>query len=80
MASGRPKDIFYISQAILTPDADAIVTNFFGSLYSWQSSTLPLVDDWVMKQSTDVEHGINIVIKDFVDSNFTKTVIQKNLE
>ena len=41
---------------------------------------LPKVDEWVEQQSIDATHGINIVMRDFVDDAFTKTVINKNLE
>ena len=42
---------------------------------------LPQVDEWVDQQhALDSKHGINIVIRDFIDDAFTKTVINKNLQ
>ena len=77
---GRPLDEFYVSQAILTPDAKAIASHLLGTLYDWEKPMLPMVDLWVEQQSIDVTHGMNIVIRDFVDDSYTKTLINKNLE
>jgi hypothetical protein len=64
----------------LTADAEAIVSNLRGTLYKWQKPTLPLINDWVNRQKTsDIEHGINLVIRDYVDETFIKTVIDMNL-
>jgi len=80
LENGRPKNKAYISQALLTPDAHAIATNLRGSLFQWQQETLTSANKWVENAPVGKDHGINIVIRDFTDRLFARTVITRNYE
>ena len=36
------------------------------------------VNEWVARQEIDITHGINIVLRDYVDEEFSLAVIAKN--
>ena len=51
---------------------------YLGSLYEWQKPMLEDVNEWVARQEIDITHGINIVLRDYVDEEFSLAVIAKN--
>ena len=63
----------------MTADAKAVATNLRGSLYRWEYPILEEVNKWVSQQNIDLENGINIVMRDFIDRKFTTEVIRRNL-
>ena len=51
---------------------------YLGSLHEWQKPMLEDVNEWVGRQDIDITHGINIVLRDYVDEDFSLAVIAKN--
>ena len=51
---------------------------YLGSLYEWQKPMLEDVNEWVARQEIDITYGINIVLRDYVDEDFSLAVIAKN--
>ena len=65
----------------MTPKAYDIATGLTSTLYDWQKDLLPTINDWTSQQkSLDATHGINIVLRDFTDSEFAETVVRKNFD
>lgn len=76
---GRPRSSLYVSQIVLTPSAWNIVSNIDSRLEKWEAPTMNKSLQWLNLHHAGGRHGFNIVIRDFVDTEFTRTVIAKNL-
>jgi len=68
---------------MLTPNGTTIAFGLGDTLFNFerQRQVYPTSIEWISKQITnDKTHGINIVGRNFVDTEFTNTVISKNYE
>ncbi|CAH1128948.1 unnamed protein product [Ceutorhynchus assimilis] len=82
--ASRTSNTGYISQLILTPNADNILLNLLTSLkqkcaIEFQSTR----SQWISNQTPAGKNGVNVIIGDFVDLGrdaFTKAVINLNLK
>ena len=70
---GRPRSSLYVSQIVLTPSAWNIVSNIDSSLEKWEAPTMNKSLQWLNLHHAGGRHGFNIVIRDFVDTEFTRT-------
>ena len=70
---GRPRSSLYVSQIVLTPSAWNIVSNIDSSLEKWENPTMNKSLQWLNLHHAGGRHGFNIVIRDFVDTEFTRT-------
>ena len=70
---GRPRSSLYVSQIVLTPSAWNIVSNIDSSLEKWETPTMNKSLQWLNLHHAGGRHGFNIVIRDFVDTEFTRT-------
>lgn len=76
--AGR-KDRIHVCQTVLTPKTDTVIKGFFSNLKD--KMCLPYfqrINDWICEQYTGYEHGINVVIRDFIDENFINFIIKLN--
>lgn len=73
------KDRFQVCQMILTPKTDTVIKGFYSNLKDKMCSPYyKRINDWIYEQYTGYEHGLNIVIRDFIDENFIDYVIKLN--
>ena len=70
---GRPRSSLYVSQIVLTPSAWNIVSNIDSSLEKWEAPTMNKSLQWLNLHHAGGRHGFSIVIRDFVDTEFTRT-------
>lgn len=73
---GRNNDIFYVTQAVLTPDADFILTHYEGSLKQDMSLSSRFLS-WLQSKHSGYD-GINVFIMDFINESYTASVIELN--
>ena len=69
--ASRPSEIFYVNQAVLTPDADMIVTHIFSSLLSVEKMTNVSVMEWYTQQAAAGLIG-NILMINNVNSAYSQ--------
>jgi hypothetical protein len=69
--TSRPPEIFYVNQAVLTPDATMIITHLLSSLLSIEATTNVSAVDWYAQQAAAGSAG-NILMLDNVDSAYSQ--------
>jgi len=65
----RKQNAGYVTQCLFTPDVKFIMRNFYLNL---QSCCRPLnieIPKWINNQKSGYEHGVNVIIADFINSN-----------
>ncbi|KAI8509234.1 PI-PLC X domain-containing protein 2 [Branchiostoma belcheri] len=75
----RDKSKFYVSQAVITPNEETILTHPCSTLKGVATDAMPKILTWLEgKKSGSGDHGLNIVIADSVDRKFAEAVIKLN--
>ena len=79
---GRPRDKFYVTQGILTPDVSFILSHIGGSIEKTLAEKVAKsVAFWLEKMHCGLKKGINICIIDFVQcAEFIPIVVNLNLK
>lgn len=73
LINGRPARSLYVSQIVLTPSWRTLVANVDSTLERWEMATMNKSLEWLNVHHASGRHGFNIVIRDFVDEDFTRT-------
>lgn len=71
----------YVTQCLFTPDVKYILRHFYSNLRSCSHSLNVLLPKWIDNQYAGSEHGVNVIIADFINSNgfnFCDIVIKLN--
>lgn len=77
----RKPNIGYVTQCLYTPDVKYILRHFYLNLQKCCSPLNTVLPKWINNQRAGYEHGVNIIIADFIDMmefNFCDIVIQLN--
>ncbi|CAD5112897.1 DgyrCDS2105 [Dimorphilus gyrociliatus] len=75
------KDRFHVCQMILTPKTDTVLKGLLSNLRSKMCTPyFEKMINWMNDQYTGYDHGLNIVIRDFIDEQFTDKVVKLNYE
>ncbi|XP_791466.2 PI-PLC X domain-containing protein 3-like [Strongylocentrotus purpuratus] len=79
LTTGRPPDMFYVSQGILTPTVNTILQHIGSNLKDEFALTAIMQTKIFLKDKTSGPTGINIVIADFVEmEQFVEAVLALN--
>jgi len=65
----RPKNVFHVTQGILTPDITEILKNLRGSLVELGRKAMDAFFPWILAKTRGCEN-INVVISDFISENY----------
>ena len=76
LINGRPPRSLYVSQIVLTPSWRTLVANVDSTLDRWEMATMNKSLEWLNVHHASGQHGLNIVIRDFVDEDFTRRGIR----
>ena len=84
----RPDDIFYVSQAVLTPDANVVTTGWTRGITSLRDMAMkwmnPKFSDLLPRlneAALDAEKHVNIIIADFYQhGSFVELCLRLNLQ
>jgi len=77
----RKPNTGYVTQCLFTPDVKYILRYFYLNLQKCCCPLNIVLPKWINNQRAGYEHGVNVIIADFIDMkkfNFCEIVIQLN--
>jgi len=77
----RKPNIGYVTQCLFTPDVKYILRYFYLNLQKCCCPLNIVLPKWINNQRAGYDHGVNVIIADFIDMkgfNFSEIVIQLN--
>ncbi|XP_026822274.1 PI-PLC X domain-containing protein 3 [Rhopalosiphum maidis] len=65
----RKQNAGYVTQCLFTPDVKFIMRYFYLNLQSCCRPLNVAIPKWINNQKTGYEHGVNVIIADFINTN-----------